>query len=279
MMIDAVFSAVFAAALLALVACYGRRLSRGGAFRHARVDKAGGSPLLAKGVMEMGYWAMRPIGQVCVALGISANTISWASLVLAAGAGLALAMGSFGVGAVLGAVSAACDALDGMVARDTGTASSSGEVLDATIDRYAELLFLGGIAFHERLDPFAMVVALTAMAGAIMVSYSTAKAEALGVEPPKGAMRRQERAVYLILGTALVPVSVLLTRRFNLPPWAARLPLYAALALVGLVGNVSAIRRLRAVAEALRLPQRRELHGCAEVIARDAHAAAGDALR
>jgi CDP-diacylglycerol--glycerol-3-phosphate 3-phosphatidyltransferase len=274
-MIDAVCSAALAAALLALAATYAGRVSRAGVFRHARVERAGGSPLLAKGIMQMGYWAMRPLARACIVARVTANTVSWASLALAATAGLALAAGSFGVGAAFGAASAIC----GMVARETGTACDAGEVLDATIDRYAELLFLGGIAYHERPEPVPTLLALVAIAGAMMVSYSTAKAEALGVEAPRGAMRRQERAVYLILGTALVPLSTLAARSENFPAWFARLPLYGALALVGLVGNVSAIRRLRAVTDALRTPPCGDTHHCADALARDAHAAAGDALR
>ena len=277
-MIDALCSAALALALIALAGSYAGRVSRAGVFRHVRVERAGGSPFLTKGVMQMGYWAMRPLARACIAARVTANTVSWASLALAAAAGLALAAGRFGVGATLGAGSAICDALDGMVARETGTASDAGEVLDATIDRYAELLFLGGIAYHERPEPVATLLSLAATAGAMMVSYSTAKAEALGVEAPRGAMRRQERAVYLILGAALVPVSTLAAHRGNLPLWFARLPLYGALALVGFVGNVSAVRRLRAVAEALRTPRCGHIH-CADALARDAHAAAGDAFR
>ena len=274
---DAGCSTVLAGALLVLAVCYARRVSHAGAFRNDRVDRAGGSPLLAKSAMEMGYWAMRPVARTFVAARVTANAVSWTSLVLAAGAGVALGMGYFGVGAAFGAASSLCDALDGMVARETGTASDSGEVLDATIDRYAELLYLGGIAFCERPRPVATLLALAAIAGAVMVSYSTAKAEALSVEPPRGVMRRQERAVYLILGAALVPPAALFVARVGLPPWLGHLPLYAALALVGVVGNVSAVRRLWAVAEAVRVPQRRSARDCAEALARDAHAAAGDA--
>jgi CDP-diacylglycerol--glycerol-3-phosphate 3-phosphatidyltransferase len=268
-----------AAALLALAMGYARRVSRAGAFRHTRVDRAGGSPLLAKSTMEMGYWAIRPLARACIAARITPNAISWASLVFAAAAGIALAVGRFGIGAALGAASAVCDALDGLVARDTGVASDAGEVLDAAIDRYAELFFLGGITFHERLNPGATLLTLAALSGAIMVSYSTAKAEALSVEPPRGAMRRQERAVYLILGTALVPPAALAAGRAGLPPWMGELPLYLALALVAVVGNASAVRRLRVVALALQSPERGPARGQAEVIARDPRAAAGDAFR
>ena len=65
---------------------------------------------------------------------------------------------------------------------------------------------------------------------------------------PRGAMRRQERAVYLVVGVALVPIAAAVCARAGLPPWVARVPLFAVLALVAIVGNVSAVRRLRAIA-------------------------------
>ncbi len=280
-MLDLACSLLLLAATLVVAVAYAGRVSRAGAARHARIERAGSSPLLGKGAMEMGYWAMRPAARACIALGIGANAISWASLALAAGAGLALALGHFGVGAALSVVSSVCDALDGLVARETGTASDSGEVLDAAVDRYAELMFLGGIVFFARLDAVTVVLALAATAGAIMVSYATAKAEALHVQAPRGAMRRQERAVYFVLGTALVPVLAAAAARWGLPAWIDRIPLLLTLGLVAVVGNVSAVRRLAAIARAVRKPQpaRDPEVDDAESLARNAHVPAGDALR
>jgi CDP-diacylglycerol---glycerol-3-phosphate 3-phosphatidyltransferase len=237
--------------------------------------------LLGRGPMQMGYWAMRPAARACIALGLSANAVSWTSLALAAMAGIALAMGRFGVAAVLSVGSSVCDALDGMVARETGTASDSGEVLDAAVDRYAELFFFGGVAFHERYDSLLVVLSLAATAGAVMVSYSTAKAEALGVRAPRGAMRRQERAVYSVIGVALVPIAAAASAVWTFPSWVVHAPLVAVLALIAIVGNVSAVRRLRAVALAVSKPpsSRAESQDAGEVLAREGHAAASDALR
>jgi len=85
-----------------------------------------------------------------------------------------------------------------------------------------------------------------------MVSYSTAKAEALHVTAPRGAMRRAERAVYLVAGAALTPLSGVLAARLSLAGWVQDAPILAALALVGIVANASAIRRLYAIAQSTR---------------------------
>ncbi|MGA7120670.1 MAG: CDP-alcohol phosphatidyltransferase family protein [Polyangiaceae bacterium] len=279
-MTDRAYSLALVVFVLAVSAAYAMRVARFGAARHSRVDRAGGSPLLGKGPMQMGYWAIHPAASACVAMGVGANAVSWASLALGACAGVSLALGHFGVGAAFGFVSSICDALDGMIARETGTASDAGEVLDAAVDRYTELFFLGGLVFSVRSDALSVGLALAATAGSIMVSYATAKAEAFRAFVPRGAMRRQERAVYLVLGAALTPLAVGAVARWGLPNWVGHLPLLSALALVAVVGNVSAVHRLHALARAVRTPwksESREPHGSKE-LPRDAHAAAGDAL-
>src|SRR5208337_2083931 len=113
--VDLLCSLGLVGATLAVLASYAGRVSRKGSAHDARIDRAGGSPLLAKSAMEMGYWAMHPVARACIALGLSANAISWASLALAGAAGASLATGHFGVGAALSTISSLGDALDGMV--------------------------------------------------------------------------------------------------------------------------------------------------------------------
>jgi CDP-diacylglycerol--glycerol-3-phosphate 3-phosphatidyltransferase len=223
---------------------------------YARVARDGGSVLLGARAMNAGYWALQPLGRACVRVGISANDVTLASLALSFVAGVLLATGHFGLAALVTALASLGDALDGLVARASGTASNAGEVLDAAVDRYAELFFLGGLAVHYRDSVAALVLVLAAILGSFMVSYSTAKAEALGVEPPRGAMRRAERATYLAIGAVLVPVAAaafdaLAPSASSAWPLAREAPMLAALALVAVVGNVSAVRRLRAVARAV----------------------------
>jgi CDP-diacylglycerol---glycerol-3-phosphate 3-phosphatidyltransferase len=250
-MIDLDFSLGILAIFAAFGAAYGVHVTRAGAERYARVDKAGASALLGKGVMEAGYWSLQPIGRALVALGITANGVTLISLGFGLSAAVALALGHFGVGAALTAVATLGDALDGIVARQTGTASDAGEVFDAAVDRYQEFFFLGGLAIYFRAEPVALVLVLVAVVGSFMISYGTAKAEALGVEAPRGAMRRVERAVYLGGGVVFAPVAGALALRFGLPAWVEQVPVLLALALVGGVGNVSAARRLLAVARAV----------------------------
>ena len=193
------------ALLVAVGLAYGVRVLVRGAATFERVERDQGSALLGRSLMQMGYWALDHLGRGLVALGATANGVSIASLLFGIGAGIALAFGHFGLGAALAVVSGLGDTLDGIVARRTKTASDAGEVLDAAVDRYEEFFFLGGIVVHERGSALGVSLVLSALLGSFMVSYATAKAEALRAEVPRGAMRRPERAAYLIAGAALTP--------------------------------------------------------------------------
>jgi CDP-diacylglycerol--glycerol-3-phosphate 3-phosphatidyltransferase len=249
--IDLEFTLGICAVFAAAAGAYWVRWTRVGAARFARVDRAGSSVLLGKGAMEMAYWSLQPVARACIFLGLTANGVTLVSLALGAAAGVALGLGHFGVAAALTAASSLGDALDGIVARQTGTASDAGEVFDAAVDRYEEFFFLGGLAYYFRASDLALGLVLLATLGSFMVSYGTAKAEALQVESPRGAMRRAERAVYLGAGVLFVPIAQALSVRFGLPAWVGTAPILAALALVGIVGNVSAVRRLLAIAHAV----------------------------
>lgn len=234
--------------LLAGLAAYAVRFAARGAARFARVDAAGSSPLLGKDVMQAAYWCLQPFGSALVRLGVSANGITGASLALGLAAGIVVSRGYFGLAAALVTVAALGDALDGLVARRTGTVSAGGALFDASVDRYQEFFFLAGVAIHYRADPLKLALVLAVLHGSFMVSYGSAKAEALPVKPPRGAMRRAERAVYLTGGALLSPLVAALSLRAGGPAWAGEVPVLLALGIVGLVANVSAVRRLRAMA-------------------------------
>lgn len=250
-MVDLACSAGLVAILAVLVASYAVRVVSSGAASFDRVKRDKGSLLFGASAMQMGYWGIDPIGRFLVAAGVSANAISTSSLLLGLAAAVALAFGHFGVAAAFAVVSALCDALDGMVARQTKTASDSGEVLDATVDRYVEFTFLGGLAIHDHENPLWLGMALAAILGSFMVSYATAKGEAMGVAPPRGAMRRPERAAYLTMGALLCPFTALWAAKGG-PSWVSEAPMMLATALVAVVGNVSAVRRLTSIARSLR---------------------------
>jgi phosphatidylglycerophosphate synthase len=237
--------------VVCLGAGYGVRLAVKGRVHFDRVDRQGSSRLLAKTAMELNYWALEPVAKVAVFLGVTPNQLSWTSLGFGFVAGACLAFGYFGFGAICSTISGLLDCLDGMVARITGAASDAGEILDAAVDRYGEFFFMSGLIIYYRQFPIFQVLALIALIGGFMVSYSTAKAEALSLKPPPGGMRRPERALYLNLGAALSTITI---------PWLENdhhflpigYPMVSALALVAVLANVSSIERFRSIAKTIR---------------------------
>lgn len=245
---------IFLLGVLALVTVtYSLRLLLRGRAHYDRIERQGGSVLLGKGLMEMAYWGLQPLARSLARAHISPNQLSWASLVLGGISGVALAYGYFGFAALSATVSAFLDSLDGMVARMTGVASDSGEVLDAAIDRYVEFFFLAGLVIYYREIPILQVLALLALMGSFMVSYSTAKAEALRVPPPPGIMRRPERAFYLILGSALSPIDMPWLGAYFAFPIPVGFPMVLAVSFIALLGNIAAIERLYTIAYTVRL--------------------------
>lgn len=249
---DIVNSVALISILLLIALAYTFRVFTRGKAQYARVDKQGGSVLLGKGLMEMAYWSLQPVARFLVFVGITPNQLSWASLVLGGLAGTALAYGYFGFGALFATYSAFLDTLDGMVARLTQVASDAGEVLDAAVDRYVEFFFLAGVVIYYRQIASLQIVALFALVGSFMVSYSTAKAEALHIPPPPGIMRRPERAFYLILGAALSPIPMPWLDKFFNFPINVGYPLLFATFFVAVLSNISAIERLWTIGRAMR---------------------------
>jgi CDP-diacylglycerol---glycerol-3-phosphate 3-phosphatidyltransferase len=190
------------------------------------------------------------VARALVRLGVSANAITAGSIALGAAGGVLLALGEFPLAAFAMVVASLGDALDGLVARRGGTSSVAGALLDASGDRYQEFFFFGGLAVFFRHSAGALVLTLLALAGSYMVSYGSAKAEALAAAVPPSVMRRAERAACLCLGVILTAACGSLARRLGWPAWADTAPLLASLGLIAVGANTSAVRRLHSLASA-----------------------------
>ncbi len=207
-----------------------------------RVEREQALPVVGKTPMHAVYRALRPVAGACIFLGISANGVTLASLALAGLAAAAFATGHFGVGAALACAGALADAVDGLVARLTGTSSRYGKVLDTTVDRFVDALLLGGVAVFVRSDELLLALVLGAIVGSSMVSYASAVLRELGLPDRASAMRRAHRLAYLLTGATLAPIVQHLAPD---APLAIRIaPVLLAVAAIAVVGNVSAVRRL-----------------------------------
>jgi CDP-diacylglycerol--glycerol-3-phosphate 3-phosphatidyltransferase len=238
-----------------LLGAYLLRSALVGRRRHARSEADGGSVFLNKRTMEMVYWVLDPIIDFLAALRITPNMVTLFSLVPAAGAGVALGFGWFGLASVLAVMATFCDILDGLLARKTGVSSGAGEVIDAAVDRYGEMFFFGGLVYYYRSHDQVLFIVLAAIVGSFMVSYATAKAEAMGVAAPRGAMRRGERAAYLIFGAAFTPVAkALFANSASLA--LHECPIILAVTIVAVVSNISVVQRFSAINDLLRAKEK-----------------------
>ncbi len=136
-----------------------------------------------------------PVARAMVGLRLRPNQLSCLGLVGSVIAAAAFAADQRRAGAVCLALAGALDILDGAVARASGQVSPFGAFLDSVLDRYSDLLVLAGLVFlFARLGRLEVVVAvLLALIGTVMVSYTRARAESVGVECRVGLMERGER--------------------------------------------------------------------------------------
>jgi CDP-diacylglycerol---glycerol-3-phosphate 3-phosphatidyltransferase len=117
----------------------------------------------------------------------------------------------FWLGAVVFVVGSILDILDGALARAGGKTTPFGSFLDSTTDRVGEGAMLGAIAlvFSRHGNQVALAAAIAAVAGSFLVSYTRAKAEALGLRGDVGLGSRAERVVVITAGLVLAPWGVL----------------------------------------------------------------------
>jgi CDP-diacylglycerol--glycerol-3-phosphate 3-phosphatidyltransferase len=117
----------------------------------------------------------------------------------------------FWAGALVFVVGSILDILDGALARAGGKTTPFGSFLDSTTDRVGEGAMLGAIAliFARQGNTVALGAAIAAIAGSFLVSYTRAKAEALGLRGDVGLGSRAERVVAITAGLVLAPWGLL----------------------------------------------------------------------
>ncbi|HEX6953002.1 MAG TPA: CDP-alcohol phosphatidyltransferase family protein [Gaiellaceae bacterium] len=99
------------------------------------------------------------------------------------------------------------DILDGALARVGGKATPFGAFIDSTTDRVGEGAMLAAIAlvFSRNGEDWAVVLAVAAVVGSFLVSYTRARAEALGLKGDVGLGSRAERVVLITAGLVFAP--------------------------------------------------------------------------
>jgi CDP-diacylglycerol--glycerol-3-phosphate 3-phosphatidyltransferase len=136
---------------------------------------------------------------------ITPNMATYFGMVLTTGVAVLAALGEIRWAGVAYIFAAVWDAVDGTLARVTGKGSRFGAFLDSTIDRFEEsVVFLGLAIYYARVGGlYELPLIVLATTGSLMVSYTRARAEALGVSCKVGFMSRIPRVVVMIIGMIL----------------------------------------------------------------------------
>lgn len=195
-------------------------------------------------------WLISPIEHCFIRLKLNPNTLTTIGFLISVAAGVSYAFGRIGLAGWLIIFGGTFDMFDGRVARATGKTSRSGAYYDAVMDRYGEGIALCGLIYYYR-DHWMLAVVLAAFLGSLLVSYNKARAEAMGLRVQGGSMQRPERLVYLGVSSVFSPIFQILLVNYSPFP-REQLFLMAALVLIAVATNGSAIARMRESMNALR---------------------------
>jgi CDP-diacylglycerol--glycerol-3-phosphate 3-phosphatidyltransferase len=142
------------------------------------------------------------IGVILARRGLTADMMTYIGLLVQAVGVPLIITGHFMWALIVGIIASVCDALDGAVARAGVGPTRAGAFLDSTLDRVSELMVASALVVYfviqEEWAP--TITVLVFMGAAQMVSYTRARAEALGADCKVGFMSRPERLVGLGLG-------------------------------------------------------------------------------
>ncbi len=146
-----------------------------------------------------------PVGRALFRLHLRPNHLTVIGLGVSVLTASAFVAGQLRTAGLLLIVAGLCDFFDGALARVSGQVTAFGAFLDSVIDRYSDLVVLLGIVVLFARTPHARgaVVAMAGLIGSMMVSYTKARAESIGVTCTVGMMERPERLICLIAGALL----------------------------------------------------------------------------
>ncbi len=153
------------------------------------------------------YLVINPLVKGLIKIGFTPNLVTITGLILNIGVAVIFIIGAeegnrgdlsyVGWAGVLILVAGMFDMLDGQVARIGNMSSTFGALFDSVLDRYSELIMFLGICYYLIGHHYfiSSLSAFIAMIGSMMVSYTRARSEGLGIENKGGVMQRPERVV------------------------------------------------------------------------------------
>lgn len=165
------------------------------------------------------YKVINPFVKGLIRMGLTPNAVTTIGLLLNIGVAVIFISGAektnrgdlsfVGWGGALVLFAGLFDMLDGQVARLGNMSSTFGALYDSVLDRYSELILFLGICYYLVSHHYFLssLFAFIALMGSMMVSYTRARAEGLGVECKGGLMQRPERVVTIGLCAILCGIA------------------------------------------------------------------------
>ena len=151
-----------------------------------------------------------PIGVLLSRIGVTANALTATGIVIAGIGSVFIGQGRLFSGFIFLILTGLPDALDGAVAKASGTSSVRGAFLDSVSDRVTDILLFCGIAWYLASNEPGriMMLPVAVMGAAMLISYQRAKAESLGFDAKGGIMERAERFIVLALGLLISDILI-----------------------------------------------------------------------
>ncbi|NLG27109.1 MAG: CDP-alcohol phosphatidyltransferase family protein [Chloroflexi bacterium] len=138
-------------------------------------------------------------------LGLSPNALTIVGCVLTVGVAVIIGSGRFVLGGLLLIITEVFDFLDGTLARVQGKKTKYGSFLDSTLDRVSDSAVVIALAWYytQQGNDVAVLLAIVAVFGAMLVSYTRARAEIIHVDCKVGFFTRVERSAILVAALVL----------------------------------------------------------------------------
>jgi phosphatidylinositol phosphate synthase len=201
--------------------------------------------LLGYWIRDWLMWLIGPMERGLARAGASPDLFNWLGVGFGALAGAFFARGALSLAGWCVVLGGLADILDGRIARARHIASARGAFMDSTLDRFAETFAFVGVAVYFAGRPLAVGATALALGASLLVSYTRARGEALGVSCTGGTMQRAERLVLLALAALLDgPVG---TRA----EWMPGTLVAAVVGVIGVGATATAIVRVRQISKAL----------------------------
>jgi len=174
--------------------------------------RRGAEQLLDDWVRSKTNWFMIPFTRLLARAGISPNVLTLIGFLLNVIVAWLLAIGQQRLGGVVFIFAGLCDSLDGTLAREMATTSRFGAFFDSVLDRFSEGIVFFGLLLSafKRGDLVDLILIYAAVIGSVIVSYTRARAEGIGVECRTGLFTRFERFFILMIALLLGQVRLAL---------------------------------------------------------------------